>query len=161
MQNTFRTSVADPNQLFYVPLRHCVSQLQLADFCQLINFAVNWLKCVTISKCITGKKKRVYSWSQRNIKVENRIPSSFYFHVGSVKLLFVRPVTSLSSTVSQSHTKKQIYRLFFILNMDCLVLLTFIIYLFSKISSVLQLDLKFSINLPHVNTYKDEASELN
>lgn len=56
MQNTFRTSVADPNQLFYVPLRHCVSQLQLADFCQLINFAVNWLKCVTISKCITGKK---------------------------------------------------------------------------------------------------------
>lgn len=45
--------------------------------------------------------------------------------------------------------------------MDCLVLLTFIIYLFSKISSVLQLDLKFSINLPHVNTYKDEASELN
>lgn len=45
MQNTLRTSVADPNQFFFSlspSLRHYASQLRTGDFFQLINSAVNW-----------------------------------------------------------------------------------------------------------------------
>lgn len=44
MQNTLKTSVADPNQVFFLlPLRHFASQRRTGDFFQLINSAVNWL----------------------------------------------------------------------------------------------------------------------
>lgn len=44
IQNTLVTSVEDPRQLLFFPLRHCASQLSAGDFfsSELINSAENW-----------------------------------------------------------------------------------------------------------------------